>query len=168
MCSTVIVAACGGNSQPTDAGQQATAPAAPASAKKAPAADDQISRMVTAVGMVKSTVPVALKFGLGARPAVGAPLAIDIALLPQISADSAIIQVADADGLDTSAVGAGLPFDKLAAGGSYRRSISVTPTRAGVLLLDLTVNIKHDEITESRAFSVPIIVAETAPPAHGS
>jgi len=34
----------------------------------------------------------------------------------------------------------------------------VTPTVDGVLLLGLTVSLKHDEITESRGFSIPLIV----------
>jgi len=34
----------------------------------------------------------------------------------------------------------------------------VTPMADGVLLLSLTVSLKHDEMTESRAFSIPLIV----------
>jgi hypothetical protein len=34
----------------------------------------------------------------------------------------------------------------------------VTPTADGVLLLGLTVSLKHDDMTESRAFSIPLIV----------
>ena len=46
----------------------------------------------------------------------------------------------------------------LEAGQVYRQSIKVTPTADGVLLLGLTVSLKHDDMTESRAFSVPLIV----------
>jgi hypothetical protein len=34
----------------------------------------------------------------------------------------------------------------------------VTATGDGVLLLGLTVSLKHDEMTDSRAFSIPLIV----------
>jgi hypothetical protein len=34
----------------------------------------------------------------------------------------------------------------------------VTPAVDGVLLLSLTVALKHDEISESRAFYIPLIV----------
>jgi hypothetical protein len=36
--------------------------------------------------------------------------------------------------------------------------VTLTPTAEGVHLLGFTVSLKHDEITESRTFSVPIIV----------
>jgi hypothetical protein len=166
LCGTVLVAGCGGKSPPADAAKPNAAPSAPAAAaKKAAASAGENIGMVNAVGIVKSTVPVAVKFGLGSRPKLGEPLAIDLAVVPQIAADSAVIQVAESDGLDTSAVGAGVPLDKVEAGGSYKRSISVTPTKSGVLLLALQVTIKHDEISESRPFLVPIIVADAAPAA---
>jgi hypothetical protein len=44
------------------------------------------------------------------------------------------------------------------AGQVYRQSVKVTPSADGVLLLGLNISLKHDEMTESRAFSVPLIV----------
>jgi hypothetical protein len=44
------------------------------------------------------------------------------------------------------------------AGQVYRQSVKVTPTADGVLLLGLTVSLKHDEMIETRAFSIPLIV----------
>jgi hypothetical protein len=35
--------------------------------------------------------------------------------------------------------------------------VSVTPNAEGVLLVGVTVSLKHDEITDSKAFSIPII-----------
>jgi hypothetical protein len=162
LCGTLVVAGCGGDSKPTDANKSSAAPSAPA-ARKAAASAEQTVGMVSAVGLAKSTVPVALKFGLRGVPKLGEPLAIDLAVVPQVTADSALIQVADSEGIDTSAVAAGAPVDnRLEAGNSYKRSITVTPTKSGVLLLALTVSLKHDEITESRGFSIPIIVADAA------
>jgi hypothetical protein len=43
-------------------------------------------------------------------------------------------------------------------GGVYRQVVKVSPAAAGVLLLNLTVSLKHDEMTESRVFSIPLIV----------
>jgi hypothetical protein len=34
----------------------------------------------------------------------------------------------------------------------------MTPTTDGVLLVNVTVSLKHDEVTDSKAFSVPVIV----------
>ena len=52
----------------------------------------------------------------------------------------------------------------------YRRSIRLTPTAEGVFLLTLTVNLKHDQIADTRVFSVPIIVAgpASAPASSGN
>jgi hypothetical protein len=44
------------------------------------------------------------------------------------------------------------------AGQVYRQSVQVTPTADGVLLLTLMVSLKHDDLAESRAFSIPLIV----------
>jgi hypothetical protein len=44
------------------------------------------------------------------------------------------------------------------AGQVYRQSVTVTPAADGVLLLGVSVSLKHDEMTESRAFSIPLIV----------
>ena len=41
----------------------------------------------------------------------------------------------------------------------YRHKITVTPTQEGVLSVTLNVSLKHDEVTDSRVFSMPIIVA---------
>jgi len=160
LCGTLVVAGCGGGSQPTDAGKPSAASSAPGGAKQARASAEQTVGMVSAVGIVKSTVPVALKFGLRGPPKIGEPLNIDLAVVPQVAADSAVVQVLGSDGLDTSAAGDSAPIDKLESGSSYKRSIAVTPTKPGVLLLGINVNLKHDEITESRAFTIPIIVAE--------
>ena len=44
------------------------------------------------------------------------------------------------------------------AGQVYRQTVKVTPSAEGVLLLNLTVSLKHDEMTDQRAFSIPLIV----------
>ena len=40
----------------------------------------------------------------------------------------------------------------------YRQTVTVTAATDGVLLLGLTVSLKHDDLTDSRAFSIPLIV----------
>ena len=44
----------------------------------------------------------------------------------------------------------------------YRQSIKVTPSAEGVQFVNLTVTLTHDQVTESRAFALPIIVAAQA------
>jgi hypothetical protein len=78
--------------------------------------------------------------------------------LPQVDANTATIQVTGADGF-TLAAGAG-QFDipSIAAGEVYRHTLNVTPTIEGVLVMGITLLLKSDDNTESRAFSIPVIV----------
>ena len=130
----------------------------PVAAKKGPSAAELTAGMVDAASQGKAQVPVTLKFDLQQRPVLGQALDINIAVLPQIDASAADIQIAGGDGLTL-----GLPTNQIVlpdveAGQVYRQSVKVTPTAEGLLLLNLTILLKHDEITESRVFSIPIIV----------
>jgi hypothetical protein len=131
---------------------------APVIAKKGPSAADLTAGMVEAASQGKSQLPVELKFDLRQRPALGQALDIDIAVVPQIDASPANIQVTGGDGLTVAQGPNQIDLPAVEAGQVYRQSVKVTPTADGVLLLGLTVSLKHDEMTESRAFSIPLIV----------
>jgi len=131
---------------------------APVIAKKGPSAADLTAGMVEAASQGKSQLPVELKFDLKQRPALGQALDIDIAVVPQIDASPANVQVTGGDGLTVAQGPNQIDFPAVEAGQVYRQSVTVTPTADGVLLLGLTVSLKHDETTESRAFSIPLIV----------
>jgi hypothetical protein len=132
----------------------------PAVAKRGPGAEQLTAGMVEAVSQGKSQLPVKLKFELRQRPTLAQPLDIDIAVLPQIDAQASGIQVTGGDGLTVPAVANQLDSTAVQAGEVYRHDIRVTPTAEGVLLLNLTVSLKHDDMTESRAFSIPVIVGQ--------
>ena len=114
--------------------------------------------MVDAASQGKAQVPVTLKFDLRQRPLLGQALDINIAVLPQINASAADLQIAGGDGLTVGLPTHQIDLPDVEAGQVYRQSVKVTPTAEGVLLLNLTILLKHDEITESRVFSIPIIV----------
>jgi hypothetical protein len=114
--------------------------------------------MVEAASQGNAQLPVQLKFDLKQRPTPGQALDIDIALIPQIDAGAAAIQLAGGDGLTVAPGTAQIDLPAVESGQVYRRSVKVTPTADGVLLLNLTITLKHDEIIESRAFSIPLIV----------
>jgi hypothetical protein len=133
-----------------------TAPAAPARRAQP---QESTTGMVEAVSQGKSQASVTLKFDLLQRPAVGQPLEIAIALLPQIAAGPATIDVSGSAGVQLAAGDAQIEFPSVEAAQVYRRSIMVTPSVDGVQFVTLSVSLKHDEITDSRVFSVPIIVA---------
>jgi hypothetical protein len=130
----------------------------PVVAKKGPTAAELTAGMVEAASQGKSQLPVELKFDLKQRPTPGQALDIDIALIPQIDAGAADIQVTAGDGLTVAAGTNQIDWPAVEAGQVYRQSVKVTPTGDGVLLLSLTVSLKHDEMIESRAFSIPLIV----------
>jgi hypothetical protein len=157
-CTVAAVCACHGDSGTPPQPQAKPHISVPVVAKKGPSAGELTAGMVDAASQGKAQVPVTLKFDLQQRPVLGQALDINIAVLPQIDASAADIQIAGGDGLTV-----GLPTDQIdlpdvKAGQVYRQSLKVTPTAEGVLLLNLTILLKHDEITESRAFSIPIIV----------
>ncbi len=53
-------------------------------------------------------------------------------------------------------------FPAVEAAQVYRHSVKVTPASEGLYLLTLSVNLQHDQTSESRVFSVPILVGEAA------
>jgi hypothetical protein len=148
-----------------DAGTPPTPSAAPAPqakaappVKKGPSAADLTAGMVEAASQGKSTLPVELKFDLPEKPQIGKPLQVDIAVMPQIPAAPAAIQVTGADGLEVAPEASRIEIPSVEVGEVYRQSLKVTPTADGVLFLDLTVSLNHDEMTESRVFAIPLIV----------
>ena len=131
---------------------------APVTVKKGPSAEDLTAGMVEAATQGKSQLPVKVKFGLTHRPTLGQPLDIDIAVLPQIDASGAELQVTGGDGLSIAPESIQAELAAVETGQVYRRVVKVTPSVDGVLLLGLTILLKHDEVTDSRAFSIPLIV----------
>jgi len=115
--------------------------------------------MVEAVTTGKSAAPVAVKFDLPQRPSVGKRFDIVIAVLPQIAASSAMVQVVGSEGLQLAPNFAPIEIPSLDPTQVYRLNIPVTPTADGVHLLGLSVSLKQDDSAEARSFSVPIIVA---------
>ena len=156
-CSVVAISACHGDSGAPP--QAAPAPHIRANlpAKKGPTAVELTAGMVEAVSQGKSQLGVQLKFDLRQKPTVGQPLDVDIAVMPQIDAGAAEIQITGGDGLTVAEGANQIELPTIQAAEVYRQSFKVTPNAEGVLLLGLTVSLKHDEMTESRAFSIPVI-----------
>jgi hypothetical protein len=130
----------------------------PVVAKKGPTAEDLTSGMVEAASQGKSLLPVQLKFDMRQRPKLGQVLDIDVALIAQSDATLGDIQVAGGDGITVAADTAHFVLPVIEAGQVYRQSLKVTPTAEGVLLLNMTISLKRDELSDSRTFSIPLIV----------
>jgi hypothetical protein len=158
LCAAVCLSACNKESSSTPAGAAVThaRPKAPVPSNVGPTAAEQTAGMVLAASLGKSPAPVDIKFDLAQKPKVGQPLDVNLALIAQVSANPATVQVSGTEGL---AVAPGGQFDIPAeeAGEVYKHTVSVTPETDGVLLLSVTVSLKHDEVTDTKAFTVPII-----------
>jgi hypothetical protein len=160
LCAVVVVAACSKDPGSAPAAGPATQikPRAPAAPRPGATAAEQTAGMVQAASEGKSQVPVELKYDITQRPKVGQPLDIDLALVAQIAASPASIQVTGDD--DVSVAPSPNQFDipSEEAGEVYRETVHVTPNAEGVVLLGVTVLLKHDEMIDQRVFSIPIIV----------
>jgi hypothetical protein len=138
------------------AGVQATAPN-----QGGPNPQELTAGMVEAVAQGKAQSPIDLKFDLLERPVPGQPLDVAIALLPQTAAQSATIAVTGSDGLKVDPGEAQFEFPAVEAAQVYRHSIKVTPTSEGFYLLTLAVSLQREQTSDSRVFSVPILVGSS-------
>ncbi|HXP24866.1 MAG TPA: hypothetical protein VN891_03750 [Steroidobacteraceae bacterium] len=158
LCVVVAVAACNRDSGSAPVAHAVSqAKPKPAAPKADATAAEQTAGMVQAATQGKSQVPVELKFDIAQRPKVGQPLDINLALIAQISASSASLQVTGADDVSVAAGANQFDIPSEEAGQVYRQTVNVTPNAEGVLLLGVTVSLKHDEIVDQRVFSIPII-----------
>jgi len=159
LCAAAAVSACHKDSGADSASQQAPVvkPKVPVAARKGPTASELTVGMVEAAPQGKSQAPVALKFELLKRPKVGEAMDINLALLPQVDAGPVTIKVSGDAGLTVAPEANEFDIPLAAAGEVYRYTLNVTPTAEGVLVIAVTVSLKHDEVTDSKAFSIPII-----------
>jgi hypothetical protein len=158
VCAVAATAGCNKDSSSAPAASAVTRiqPRTPAVRRGATAAEQTVG-MVQASTLGKSQVPVELKFDLGQRPKVGQSLEVNLALIAQISASPATIQVRGADDVSVAAGTNQFEIPAEEAGEVYRHTVNVTPNAEGVVLLGVTVQLKHDELLDKREFSIPII-----------
>ncbi|MGO9989154.1 MAG: hypothetical protein ACLQAR_04215 [Steroidobacteraceae bacterium] len=159
-CAVALLAACHRDSSPAPQPMPAPRKLAPAAKVAGAKTPQQLTAdMVEAASQGKSQAPVMLKFDLLQRPTVGQPLQVVLALLPQIPGELADIDVAGSDSLQVAAGDGRVEIAAVDPAQVYRHQITVTPTAEGMQFLSLKVSLKHDEMTESREFAVPLIVA---------
>jgi hypothetical protein len=173
----ILLAIVGSAACHREPGSAPTAPAKPTAGVQAAAPSQRgqnpqqlTAGMVEAVAQGKAAAPIDLKFDLLERPVQGQPLEIAIALLPQTAARSASVAVTASDGLKLDPGEEQFEFPAVEAAQVYRHSIKVTPTTEGFYLLTLSVSLQHEQSSDSRVFSVPILVgaaAGSAPPGGG-
>ena len=168
LCALVLAAGCQRESGGSASPKSSVRHAAPVAAQRGPTVEELTAGMVEATTQGKSQAPVGLKFDLLQRPVQGEPLEIAIALLPREPAGPATVEVSGPESLQVPAGENKFEFASVEPEQVYRRSIRLTPTAEGVFLLTLTVNLNHDQLADTRIFTVPLIVAAAARSAPAS
>ena len=165
-----LLAGCGRVGGPAASGSRAAALASGATGGNAGAADEadeaapaSDADLVSAVNAGGGAKPLSVKFRVEARPVVGQPVKILLAMIP---ADQGTIDHIHA----SLSAGEGLlmqpptTFDltDLKAGAAQYREVTVVPQRTGVLDLNATLLLQTDQSTEARTYSIPLIAADNS------
>jgi hypothetical protein len=123
--------------------------------------------MVAAVSSAHSNTPISMRFALSARPVIGTPLIVRVALVTatdvSISHIRASFQPGDGLQLQTDR---NLDISDPGAGAVIEQELSVVPQQAGVLSLGATVVVDTDGSSLARSYSIPLIAGDNSAPAH--
>ena len=141
--------------------QDAQGPAAATSAKQskaAPADEAALKRMVSGVSAGKEDSTVDLKFELKARPQIGQPLAIDVALLPKLAADTMRVTYISTDALAVQTATLPGEYHNVQVGGVYRHEVTVIPRDNGVYYVSAVVVLDSETGSATRTFAIPVLV----------
>lgn len=153
---SLLLSACQKDQGPAAATSSAPKFKQSAAAQKGPSVDELTAGMVSATALGKSSLPLDLKFELAAHPAQGESLEVNLAMLPEVSGGPMDVQLTGTDGFKADTA----PFElaQVDSGEVYRHTVKVTPGAPGLLLLGVTVTVKHDDASDTKVFSIPIIV----------
>lgn len=143
-------AASAGNPSPTPKKAQTAV-------KKGPTAEELTAGMVQAAPQGKSPLALDMKFDLGSRPQVGRPLEVNVALIPQMAGGPVSLQVTGSTGFASAEAGA-FEIPDMEPGEVYRHTLKLTPSSEGLQVVNVTVSVKHEDVNDSKVFSIPVIV----------
>jgi hypothetical protein len=156
-----LLTACGDD--PGSAAPGAPAPAAAKPATPATGVEDATRGMVSGVAAGRAeNAPIDLKFDLKARPEVGKPVTIDIALLPKVASPVMNVTYLATEGLAVETSTLPSRYERVQPGSVYRHQATVVPRADGVFALSAIVMVQTDAGDVTRTFSIPVVVG--APP----
>jgi hypothetical protein len=123
--------------------------------------------MVTAVSSARSTTPINMKFALSARPVVGTPVTVTVALIPapDVGINHIHASFQPGDGLQLMADRV-LDVNSPEQGQLIEQQLSVVPQQAGVLLLNATVLVDTDGGSMARGYTIPVIAGDNPSPSR--
>jgi hypothetical protein len=130
-------------------------------------ADQLDPDMVSAVSSARSSTPIAMKFLLSSRPAVGTPLTVTVALIPAPNVGISHIHASfqSGEGLQLQSDRT-LEINDPDAGTVIQQQLSVVPQQSGVLNLNATVVVDMEGGSLARSYAIPVIVRDNPAPAR--
>jgi len=155
---SVALAACGSDSQP----EALTAPTPTAKVAKATKAEDPTARMARAVGGGKPGAAVEIKYEFQAKPEVGKPVQLDIALIPNSGVSAMDMTVAGMEGVSLTGT-LTQTFTDVKAGEPYKHQLTVLPQTTGVFYVTVTTTTHIGSATMGRTFNIPFVVGTELP-----
>jgi len=159
LAAAALLAAC--DSEPAPEAVANTPKPAPAVVSKpAVAPNDPVAKMARAVGNGKPGAAVDIRYEILARPEVGKPVEINVALLPGPGVDSMEATFGGMEGI-TLAGSLQASFSNVKAGESYKHTLSLLPDRNGVFYITVSVSAVMGGTTMGRTFSLPFAVGKT-------
>lgn len=153
----LAIALTGCNSEP----QPDAAAAVPAPQSKKLDAADPTARMARAVGSGKPGAAVDIKYEFASRPAVGKPVEIELALIPNAGVNSMEVVVSGMDGV-TLAGNLSATFADVKMGQPYKHQFSLLADREGVFYLTVAATTHIGGASMGRTFSIPFVVGTPA------
>jgi hypothetical protein len=159
--AALALAACGSDPDPD------AAAAAPKPTANLPPADP-LARMAQAVGNGKPGAAVIIRYEFSAKPAVGTPMELQLAFIPQAGVDALDIMVSGMDGVTLSGP-LSASFPEVVPSKPYQHTVSLLPDRAGVFYLSVVATTQIGNSSLSRTFAIPLAVGnvpakQKAPP----
>lgn len=154
----LAAAGCGSQNEPAPAQTKAPAPV-----KKAASPADSLSPyLVAAVTTAKSGASlVQVKFEVGARPAVGEPVDVDLVLVPAADHIEEISgTVSGDDGLEVVSGGTVPAAEKPVFGTPIHHALKVRARRDGVFTLSVALTVNADGQTLAPVYSLPLIAGK--------
>ena len=166
----VLATACGGDEEKAVAekakaaeGESAsTGPAAGGAADAAKPAGSMQDPMAAAVADAKTTAPIDLMYDIPAKPEVGQPFTVELAVKPRLPSDALDVEVGDSPGIVIEGERASRFLD-VEAGTPYKFTFTARGDTAGLYYIAVVTKLSTQVQSDGRAFSVPVVIG--TPPA---
>jgi hypothetical protein len=163
VAALTLLSACGSGSSDNSAANSApaAAPKTVVQQKPTPAVVDPVDKMPRAVGNGKPGAAVDIKYEFTAKPEVGKPVELQIALIPNAGVDSMQATFSGMDGI-TLAGELTASVSNTKTGEPYKHSLSVLVNRSGVYYITVAVNTQISGASLGRTFAIPFVAGSAA------